>query len=448
MAQENNDSDLPVVVIGAGPAGLAAAAHLMERGLQPLVVESGDQAGAAVSQWRHIRLFSPWSELVDLAAGRLLAQQGWRRPDPAGYPTGAEWTHDYLKPLALALGQAVRFDSRVIGVSRQGRDLVVDAGRDSEPLTLQIQTTTGVERVWARAVIDASGTWGSPNPLGSDGLPAIGEAAVKRQVSYRVPDLNNLEVRNRYANKKIAVAGSGHSALTAIVALAALALEFPDTEICWLRRRGGTGSIFGGGAGDQLPARGALGRTAKIAAADGHIRSLAGFRTGAVFPVAGGQLVLESLAGDRSEPVDEIIVLTGFRPDLSFLSEIRLDLDPVLQAPRHLAPLIDPNLHSCGTVYPHGFNELTHPEPNVYLVGMKSYGRATSYLSLTGYEQVRSVVAAIAGDRESAARVELVLPETGVCGGAGAFDEPAGPDDTSHPNGSGCCDTSQMTLAR
>ncbi|MCP2244320.1 hypothetical protein LX86_003050 [Lentzea aerocolonigenes] len=99
-----------------------------------------------------------------------------------------------------------------------------------------------------------------------------------------------------------------------------------------------------------------------------------------------------------------------------WLPEIRLDLDPVLQVPVKLAPLIDPNAHSRGTVYPHGESELRQPEQGVYLVGMKSYGRA-----LTGYEQVRSVVAAIAGDHEAAGRVELVLPETGVCGGAGSF---------------------------
>ena len=127
--------------------------------------------------------------------------------------------------------------------------------------------------------------------------------------------------------------------------------------------------------------------------------------------------------GRRLDPVDEVVAVTGFRPDLSWLSEVRLDLDPVLQAPRALAPLIDPNVHSCGTVYPHGAAELAQPEPGVFLVGMKSYGRAPTFLAMTGYEQVRSVAAAIAGDHEAADRVELVLPETGVCGGAGLFDD-------------------------
>jgi thioredoxin reductase len=402
---------LPVVVVGAGPTGLAAAAHLLERGLEPLVLEAGEQAGTAVAQWRHVRLFSPWPELVDEAAVRLLEPAGWRRPE--GCPTGAEWAELYLRPLATALGERVRFGARVTGVARRGRDRVVDSGRDGEPLTVHV----GDERITARAVIDASGTWASPNPLGGDGLRAAGETAASDRIAYRVPDLTDPRVRERYAGKRVAVAGSGHSALTALVALSEVA-----GGIEWLLRRGTTGGVFGGGEADQLAARGALGLRARRAAGAGHVRTLTGFRTAAVERTAGG-LVLTSFDGQRVGPVDEVVALTGFRPDLSWLSEIRLDLDPVLQAPVKLAPLIDPNVHSCGTVYPHGESELRQPEQDVYLVGMKSYGRAPTFLALTGYEQVRSVVAAIAGDDEAAGRVELVLPETGVCGGAGLFDE-------------------------
>jgi len=424
-------NELPVVVVGAGPIGLSAAAHLVERGERPLVLEAGDRAGAAVSEWNHVRLFSPWGELVDPAAVRLLETTGWIRPDAGGYPTGAEWAELYLRPLAEVLGDRVRFGARVVGVARRGRDRVVDAGREGEPLTVHVETAAGEERITARAVIDASGTWGSPNPLGGDGLPAAGEKAAAERITYRVPDIGR--ERARYAGRRIAVAGSGHSALTAIVALADLAEHEQGTEIVWLLRRGAVGNVFGGGDADQLPARGALGLRAKRAAEAGHIQTVTGFRTAAVERDADGRLVLASFDGHQLDPVDEVVVLTGFRPDLSWLSEIRLDLDPVLQAPTKLAPLIDPNVHSCGSVYPHGEAELRHPERDVYLVGMKSYGRAPTFLSLTGYEQVRSVVAAIAGDHESAGRVELVLPETGVCGGAGVFDEP------DQESGSGCC---------
>jgi cation diffusion facilitator CzcD-associated flavoprotein CzcO len=435
-AGEMATDELPVVVIGAGPSGLAAAAHLLGRGLNPLVLEAGPSAGASVREWHHVRLFSRWGELVDPAAEKLLAPTGWQAPDADRYPTGAEWAEDYLQPLAEVLEERVRFGARVVGVARRGRDRVVDAGRDTEPLTVHVTTADGEERISGRAVVDASGTWTQPNPLGGDGLPALGERAAADRIAYQVPDLDDPTVRARYAGRRIAVAGAGHSALTALIAFADLAQDAPGTRVDWLLRRGSIGNTFGGGDADQLPARGALGQRAAQAVAAGHVRPVHGFRTAGVHRRPDGRLVVEAVDGRRLDAVDEVVVLTGFRPDLSFLSEIRLDLDPVLQAPRALAPLIDPNVHSCGTVYPHGAVELAQPEAGVYVVGMKSYGRAPTFLALTGYEQVRSVAAAIAGDREAAERVGLVLPETGVCSGGGLLDEP---DTDDKASSGGCC---------
>ncbi|GAA2763829.1 NAD(P)-binding domain-containing protein [Streptomyces paradoxus] len=430
------DTDqLPVVVIGAGPVGLAAAAHLVGRGIEPLVLEAGPSAGTAVRDWAHVRLFSPWSELTDPAAEKLLAPAGWTRPDGSAYPTGGDWAEQYLQPLADVLDGKIRYGATVTGVARAGRDRIVDSGRDEQPFTVHIQHADGrEERISARAVIDASGTWSTPSPMGADGLPALGERSAADRISYRVPDLGDPAVRARYAGKRTAVIGSGASAFTALARLADLAEDEPGTHAVWILRRGITGSTFGGGEADQLPARGALGLRAKAAVEAGHAGAATGFRTQAV-ERDGDRLVLVAEDGRRLDPVDEVIVLTGFRPDLSFLSEVRLGLDERLQAPTALAPLIDPNVHSCGTVYPHGVNELSHPEQGIYLAGMKSYGRAPTFLAMTGYEQVRSITAAIAGDREAAERVELTLPETGVCGGAGLFDEP----ENSEQAGDGCC---------
>ncbi|MGA5494286.1 NAD(P)-binding domain-containing protein [Streptomyces cinereoruber] len=430
---------LPVVVIGAGPAGLAAAAHLVDRGLQPLVLEAGVQAGAAVREWAHVRLFSTWGELTDPAAEKLLAPTGWVKPDAKTYPTGGDWAEQYLQPLADVLGEHVRLGARVTGVSRAGRDRIVDADREAQPFTVHVTHTDGrEERLFARAVIDASGTWATPSPAGASGLPALGEKAAADRITYRVPDLTDPAARARYAGRRTAVVGSGASAFTALASLADLA-ESDDgagTKAVWIVRRGISGSTFGGGSADQLPARGALGLAAKAAVDEGHADAVTGFRTEAI-ERDGEQLVLVAEDGRRLDPVDEVIVLTGLRPDLTFLDELRLGLDERLQAPVALAPLIDPNQHSCGTVYPHGAGELSHPEQGIYLVGMKSYGRAPTFLALTGYEQVRSVVAAIAGDHEAAGRVELVLPETGVCGGAGLFDQPQADETTG--GGGGCC---------
>ncbi|MGP2436566.1 NAD(P)-binding domain-containing protein [Streptomyces sp. JW3] len=438
---------LPVVVIGAGPVGLAAAAHLTGRGIEPLVLESGGTAGAAVREWSHVRLFSTWGEVVDPAAEKLLAPTGWTRPDPATYPSGGDWAERYLQPLADVLGDRVRTGATVTGVSRAGRDRIVDADRESQPFTVHVEYADGrEERVLARAVIDASGTWGTPAPAGGDGLPALGEKAAADRVTYRVPDVTDPAVRARYAGRRTAVIGTGASAFTALAALAGLDEDAGTrgTRAVWILRRGISGATFGGGTADQLPARGALGRAAKAAVDDGHADAVTGFRTEA-FERDGdgdGRLVLVAEDGRRLAPVDEVIVLTGFRPDLSFLAEIRLNLDERLQAPAGLAPLIDPNQHSCGTVPPHGHRELSHPEQGIHVVGMKSYGRAPTFLAMTGYEQVRSVTAALAGDLDAADRLELTLPETGVCGGAGLFDTP----ETQQTDGGGCCAAPEAQL--
>ncbi|MFD3622688.1 NAD(P)-binding domain-containing protein [Streptomyces sp. NPDC058676] len=431
-----SEQQLPVVVIGAGPVGLAAAAHLVARGIEPLVLEAGPAAASAVRGWSHVRLFSTWGELTDPVAEKLLAPTGWSKPDAATYPSGGDWAEHYLQPLADVLGDRVRYGATVAGVSRTGRDRIVDADREGQPFVLHLTTAVGgEERLFARAVIDASGTWTTPSPAGASGLPALGEKAAADRITYRVPDLKDPAVRARYASKRTAVIGSGASAFTALAALADVAQEEPGTHALWILRRGISGSTFGGGEADELPARGALGLAAKAAVDNGYADAVTGFRTEAIERDGDGRLVLVGEDGRRLDPVDEVIVLTGLRPDLSFLSEIRLGLDERLQAPTELAPLIDPNQHSCGTVYPHGHKELSHPEQGMYLVGMKSYGRAPTFLAMTGYEQVRSVTAAIAGDLEAADRVELALPETGVCGGAGLFDDPA----AGQADGGGCC---------
>jgi thioredoxin reductase len=441
---DEEERDLPVVVVGAGPQGLAAAAHLLERAAPVVVLEAGRGPASAVAQWGHVRLFSDWTELVDPAAARLLAPSGWSAPT-AGYPTGAEWIEAYLAPLAAALGPRVRYGTTVTGVSRRGRDRLVSAGRAAQPFTVHL-VADGVEsRLDARAVIDASGTWTQPNPAGADGHPATGERAAHAAgiVTYLPPSADQAAA---WRGSRIVVVGSGHSAMTAVIELAEVAKSNPATQVTWVLRRGTVGDTFGGGAADELPRRGALGQRARQAVQDGVVHLVTGYRIEGIERVdedgggPGERAVLVAEDGRRLPAADHVVVLTGFRPDLSFLSELRLELDPILQAPIRLAPGIDPNVHSCGSVSPHGAAELAHPEPGLYLVGMKSYGRAPTFLAMTGYEQVRSVAAALTGDHEAAARVELTLPETGVCGGAGLFDEPA-------DAAGGCCGPSSEPRA-
>lgn len=419
----------PVVIVGAGPIGLAAAAHAAERGVDFIVAEAGPDAGATVGEWAHVRLFSAWRELIDPAARRLLMASGdWTEPGLDSYPTGGEWREAYLRPLAALLDSypsgTVRYDTTVVGVGRAGRDLLVDSGREADPFAIHVRTPAGPERLLASGVVDASGTWTMPNPLGADGYPALGERENAARITYGIPDLNDPTVAARYVGKHTAVAGKGASAQGVLIGLAELVQHDEATRVSWLLRRPTIGDAFGGGDNDQLVQRGKLGQDARAAATSDAISHVTQFRTESVTTQADGRLTVSSIGGQKISDVDEVIVVTGFRPDFGFLSEVRLDLDPALGAARVLAAQIHPDHHSCGDVAPHGHRELAQPEPGLFLVGMKSYGRAPSFLAMTGYEQVRSVVAALAGDAEAADRVELELPETGVCNGAGAFDAP------------------------
>jgi cation diffusion facilitator CzcD-associated flavoprotein CzcO len=429
----------PVVIIGAGPIGLAAAANAAARGMGFVVLEAGPDAGAAIGEWAHVRLFSAWRELIDPVARRLLEATGtWTAPGQDSYPTGGEWREAYLAPLAGLLGSSpgseVRYDTRVVGVSRAGRDLLVDSGRESDPFAVHTRSPAGHERLLASAVVDASGTWTQPNPLGADGYPALGEREHAEHITYGIPDFNDSAVAARYAGKHVAVAGMGASAQGVLIGLSQLARQDASTRVSWLLRRPSVGDAFGGGGNDQLEQRGKLGQDARAAAESGVVTNVTRFRTESVTVQDDGRLTIGSTTGHQVGDVDEIIVVTGFRPDFGFLSEVRLDLDPALGAARRLADQIHPDHHSCGDVAPHGYKELSQPEDGLFLVGMKSYGRAPSFLAMTGFEQVRSVMAALDGDLEAAGRVELVLPETGVCNGAGTFDDP-----DAVASAGGCC---------
>jgi len=441
------DIRLPVAVIGAGPVGLAAAAQLLARGEVPLVLEAGPAVAHGVRQWAHVRMFTPWRYCVDAAARALLEASGWTHPPMEAVPTGGELVADYLEPLAAlpALAPHLHLGSRVIAVTRRGCDKVRSAGREALPFVLRVEGPAGALRSFeARAVIDASGTWATPNPSGADGLFAIGEEDAADRIAYGIPEVLGA-ARPRYAGRTTAVIGGGHSALNALIDLAALREREPATRLLWILRKERIEAAFGGEELDGLPARGALGSQARQLVESGAVQVLTPFRIAAIRRAGEGLRVTGEQAGrPASFTADELIVATGFRPDLSMLREIRLSLDPWLECAEALGPLIDPNLHSCGTVRPHGARELAHAERDFFIAGMKSYGRAPTFLLATGHEQVRSIAAALAGDAVAAARVELELPETGVCNTRPSVASEAPPCcGAAKPAVSACCGPAQ-----
>ncbi|HUQ16978.1 MAG TPA: NAD(P)-binding domain-containing protein [Candidatus Saccharimonadales bacterium] len=438
-------NELPIAIIGAGPVGLAAAAHCVARGATPIVLEAGSSVGASVLAWGQVRIFSPWRYDIDAAARALLEGTGWSAPDGDGYPTGRELVERYLRPLAETpqIAPHLRLDHRVRSVTRLGHDKAKTAGREDAPFVLAVATPAGEQQILARAVIDASGTSTLPNPIGASGTPARGEADAATRIVYGIPDVLGSS-RARYEGRRVLVVGAGHSAFNVLIDLATLAEQEPRTRVTWVVRRPFADAKYGGAADDALPARGALGTRMRVLVEQGAIRQEV-LRTSTLRTTSDGVFV----ADERRElgPFDEIVAVTGSRPDLQPLRELRVRLDDILEAPPALSPLIDPNVHSCGTVPPHGARELAHPERDLYIAGMKSYGRAPTFLMLTGYEQVRSIVSALVGDTAGAERVQLVLPQTGVCsGGPGSAccDEPA--SDCGSPT-SGCCGTNDALLS-
>ena len=433
-------SSHPVVIIGAGPIGLAAAAQLSERGLSFVVLEAGSTAAAAISDWGHTRLFSPWQYNLDAAAQRLLEASGWIAPESDALPTGHELREQYLEPLAQLpqLAESIRYNARVTAVSRAGMDKTRTARREETPFLVRIETADGHnEDVLASAVIDASGTWSAPNPLGQAGLLAPGEqqALTAGHIAPPLPDVQGRD-RDRFTGRRVMVTGAGHSAANTLLDLAELDAA---TTIIWAVRTADLTRVYGGGDQDELAARGALGSRLRRLVDSGRIEVLTSF-TITRFDV-GDALTVRALTpdGERAVDVDVLIPATGFRPDLAMLSELRLSLDPAVEAPARLGPLIDPEFHSCGSVEPHGERVLAHPEANFYIVGMKSYGRAPTFLMATGYEQVRSIAAALAGDHEAAEAVHLDLPETGVC-----TTDLLGSCDALAPAAESCCSDPQL----
>ena len=430
--------DLPVVVIGAGPIGLAAAAHLLERGPEPAGPGGGAVGGDVGAR------VGPRAAVLPLGRAGRPGRREAARPDrldrarrgPRTRPA-AEWAEQ----LPAAAGRRPRRPRPLRRHGHRRRPRAAATGSSTPAATTEPLHRARRDRRRPRGADHRPRRHRRLRHLGrprTRSAPTACPPSASRpradRIAYRVPDLDDPRRprplrRQAHRGRRLRRTPPHRPGRASPTSPS----RRPARTAVWVLRRGDRSATPSAAATPTscppaAPSACAPGQPSTPGTSD----AVTGFRTAAV---ERDRTAGSSLVGRGRPPIwtrsTRSSCLTGFRPDLSFLSEVRLDLDPRLQAPRELAPLIDPNVHSCGTVYPHGAGELAHPEHGVYLVGMKSYGRAPTFLAMTGYEQVRSVAAALAGDHEAAERVELVLPETGVCGGAGLFDDPTAEQPTS-----------------
>ena len=111
-----------ILILGAGPTGLAAGLAAAEAGLDFTIFEMADGPAANVRSWGHVRSFTPWSMNVSVRARTQLAEAGIPVPDGDHRPTGHELVRDLLRPIAELpeLAPLIRYETRVLESARDG----------------------------------------------------------------------------------------------------------------------------------------------------------------------------------------------------------------------------------------------------------------------------------------------------------------------------------------
>ena len=382
-----------LAVIGAGPVGLQAALGAAERGFDVTVLE-GDRVGGSLRRWGHARLFSPFAMNV---SARVKAALGASCPADDALLTGPEMVEGVLEPLARtpALSGRVRLGHRVVAVGRARtirRDLPGHPMRAERPFRLLVETADGEQVVEADAVLDASGVYGRPAALGAGGIPAPGERALNGQVIRHLGALES--ALPRLAGRDVLLVGHGHSAASA---LALLAAAEPRPRVTWAVR-----------CPNRRPcvevAQDPLAERQRVTAAANDLAAeppsfLKMERRAAVesLRLQGGRLAV-ALGGGRGGAFDAVVGLTGYRPDLSFLGELALEVSPVSEGPAGLARALG-NLTDCLSVPAVTPRDLDSGEPGFHMVGAKSYGRLPTFLLRAGLAQLETILDSLAARR-------------------------------------------------
>jgi hypothetical protein len=408
-----SDAKPHIAILGAGPVGLEAALAAADGGFPFTVYEAAPAVAGNVRSWGHVRLFTPWELNVSPRMRRHLEAAGAAVPDGAECPTGNELVERLLEPLAALpeIAPHLRLGARVVSVGREGllkHEEIATAERGRRPFRLLLSERSDRRgasgREWAERadlVIDATGTYGHPNSLGDAGIPAPGEGALGDEIRRDIPDLSR-EAAD-WAGKTVLLAGTGHSAQTAVRALAELAGEATGTRVIWAMRQ--PEPSWGTHEGDPLTGRAAL--AAEAAALAGGASPAVETRRGVVVeeltkPNGKVRVVLRNGAGTLPESleVDRVLSLTGFVGDHQMYRQLQVHECYATCGPIKLsAALLGAAGGDCLTQTGHGADTLTNPEPGFFILGIKSYGRNNTFLMRVGWEQVGEVFGLLSGTR-------------------------------------------------
>jgi len=423
---------MKIAIIGGGPMGVEAALYGASAGFDVRLYERG-RLCENVRQWNYVGLFTEWARNRSPLQMKLLGETGYMFPDGETTSTGGELA-DYIARVAAlpALRGRLAPQTEVVSITRERclkSDWIDDARRAESPFRLHLRGAFGEKIANADVVLDASGVWSTPNPMGNGGAPCVGETLCATRIHYHLPDVDGRE-RTRFAGRHTLVVGSGHSAASTLRSIGDLMDEFPATRLTWAVRRDvpAHGAPYTLVENDASPHRDALHRRANELAADARVD----FRPRTVVESVkwnGKEFrVVLKTPGETEASLeiscDNIAAHTGFRPDETLWRELQVAVHPATGGPLALSTAIIQQNHRSGTGLSTGYAQkcedeidgesATEPdkflpvagaaelmrtgEPNFYVIGIKSYGRDAGFLMNNGFRQIRDVFQLISGD--------------------------------------------------
>lgn len=399
-----------IAILGSGPAGLEAALYARALGYPVTVYERGKSVATHIRQWGFVKLFTPWRMNVSPLGVETLRCAGLPPPPADEFPTGEEFVHGYLEPIARSLQEELRLSTQVVGVSKIGLLKTESIGgkrRATIPFRLLVDFDGHESEETADIVLDATGVYGSPARLGDGGLAAIGERDLDGTVVYHLIDILGSE-RARFAGKTTLLVGAGFSAATALVDLIVLGQQEPGTRCVWARRTSGP-TPFPTYSADPLPLRARLGVQGNEIAANppSHCRTLSGVAVRAIEKTPDGLRVrfrpVDGGGTDVAVDVDNILAHCGYRPNIDLFRELQIHQCYATEGPMNLAAALlskSGGTSDCLTQSSLGVETIKSPEPLFFILGHKSYGRRNDFLMLVAREQITDVFRLLENDPE------------------------------------------------